>query len=76
MAWQEHAEECCCLFAKETDYFVMAESDFDKYPLYFVRTIDGGWFSIDYPAGWMGARLDVDGELYKKMKEWYLDAEE
>ena len=30
-----------------------------------------GWFSIDYPSGWMGARLDIDGNLYEKMKEWY-----
>ena len=68
-SWQEQVEECYWLFAKKTDYFVMAESDYDENPLYFVRTKDGGWFSLDYPAGWMGARLDIDGSLYKKLLE-------
>lgn len=66
-AWQEQVEECYWLFAKETDYFVVAESDYDKELIYFVRTTDGGWFSIDYPGCWMGARLDIDGSLYNEM---------
>lgn len=69
--WTIEKEECDFLYAQETDYFIRAESDFDENPLYFVRTLDGGWFSIDYPDTWMGARLDIDGELYKKMKENY-----
>ena len=71
VAWREHVLEYEFLFAQETDYFIKAESRFDKNPLYFVRTLDGGWFSIDYPNGWMGARLDIDGSLYEKMKENY-----
>ena len=70
-AWQEQVKECYWLFAKETDYFVVAESDYDKDLIYFVRTTDGGWFSIDYPGCWMGARLDIDGSLYNQMKEWH-----
>ena len=71
-AWKEEVNEnAWFLFARETDYFVKAESDYDKNPLYFVRTLDGGWFSIDYPNCWMGARLDVDGQLYEQMKENY-----
>ena len=70
-AWEEQVKECYWLFAQDTDYFVMAESDYDENPLYFVRTEDGGWFSLDYPGGWMGARLDIDGHLYEKMKEHY-----
>ena len=70
-AWEEQVRECYWLFAQDTDYFVMAESDYDEKPLYFVRTEDGGWFSLDYPGGWMGARLDIDGSLYEKMKEQY-----
>lgn len=68
-AWQENVKEAYWLFAPETDYFIKATSDFDKDPLYFVRTVDGGWFSIDYPNTWMGARLDLDGSLYKSMIE-------
>jgi hypothetical protein len=69
--WREQVEECYWLFAATTDYFIKAISDFDKNPLYFVRTNDGGWFSIDYPGCWMGARLDIDGSLYNKMIENY-----
>jgi len=65
--WAEEVIECYWLFATATDYFVKAVSDYDKNPLYFVRTTDGGWFSIDYPSVWMGARLDIDGRLYNKM---------
>lgn len=74
-AWEEQVGECYWLFAEETDYFVKATSEYDKEPLYFVRTTDGGWFSIDYPNTWMGARLDVDGSLYQRMKENYDVAE-
>lgn len=70
-AWEEQVKECDWLFAAQTDYFVMAESSYDKNPLYFVRTKNGGWFSLDYPDVWMGARLDIDGSMYKQMKEWY-----
>lgn len=70
-AWEREATECTWLFAKETDYFIKANSGFDENPLYFVRTLAGNWFSIDYPNWWMGARLDIDGTLYKQMVEWY-----
>jgi len=70
-AWEEQVRECYWLFAQDTDYFIMAKSNFDSEPLYFVRTVDGGWFSIDYPNVWMGARLDIDGSLYNKMMKDY-----
>ena len=63
--WQQEVEDCYWLYAKETDYFVKAE--WDDETSYFVRTKDGGWFSL----GWFGARLDIDGSLYEKMKEQY-----
>jgi hypothetical protein len=70
-AWEENIMEADWLFAQDTDYFVKAESSYDKNPLFFVRTKDGGWFSIDYPSVWMGARLDIDGSLYNKMIRGY-----
>ena len=67
-AWECDKFDCNWLFAETTDYFVRAKSDsYDLNSLYFVRTVDGGWFSLDFPNVWMGARLDVDGELYKSM---------
>ena len=70
-AWKREVAECSWLFNKETDYFVKANSGFDENPLYFVRTLEGNWFSIDYPNWWMGAILDIDGSLYKEMLKWY-----
>ena len=63
--WHNEVEECYWLYATETDYFVKAE--YDDETVYFVRTEDGGWFSL----GWFGARLDIDGSLYEKMIENY-----
>ena len=70
-AWKHEVEECYWLYATETDYFVKAESDFDELPLYFARTEDGGWFSLDYPGWWRSARLDADGSLYQWLIEQY-----
>ena len=66
--WRKQVDECYWLFAKETDYFVVASSVYED-PLYFVRTTDGGWFSIDYSDCWGGARLDIDGKMYESMME-------
>lgn len=63
--WKQNVEECYWLYAAETDYFVCAK--YDDNIEHFVRTTDGGWFSL----GWFGARLDIDGRLYEKMKEYY-----
>jgi hypothetical protein len=70
-AWSENIGEVPWLYAENTDYFVKAVSSFDVDNLYFVRTVDGGWFSIDYPHAWMGARLDIDGSLLKEFKSRY-----
>ena len=72
-AWKDNVESSYWLFTPETDYFVKAESDFDENYLYFVRTKDGGWFSMDITSWWQGARLDTDGSLYKIMVEQYGD---
>ena len=65
--WTVEVTDCYWLYAKETDYFIKAETDVYSDPCYFVRTTDGGWFSL----GWWGSRLDADGSLYEKMKETY-----
>jgi hypothetical protein len=59
--------DCYWLYAPETDYFIKAEYDDEEEPAYFVRTKDGGWFSL----GFFGARLDTDGSLYSKMIELF-----
>lgn len=70
--WNSEKAECDWLFAEASDYFVRAKADkYDLDSLYFVRTKDGGWFSLDFPHIWMGVRLDIDGSLYEQMKELY-----
>ncbi len=67
------------LFNPETDYFVEASCPkYDENNLWFVRTKDGGWFSMDIQSGWQGGRLDIDNSIYdymiKEIKDnpqWY-----
>ena len=65
--WRQEVMDCYWLYATETDYFIKAESEDEEEPSYFVRTKDGGWFSL----GWFGSRLDIDGSLYSSMIETY-----
>ena len=60
------------LFDTETDYFVECSCPkYDENNLWFVRTKDGGWFSMDIQSSWQGGRLDVDGSIYEAIKEDY-----
>ena len=65
--WTVEVTDCYWLYALETDYFIKAEGDDDSHLYYFVRTTDGGWFSLGYWA----SRLDIDGSLYGKMVKEY-----
>ena len=68
--WQKEKAECDWLYAKETDYFILAEiPEYDDDTIVFVRTIDGGWFSLDSPHWWMSGLLDVDDKLWNEIKE-------
>jgi len=60
--WSEDIADCHWLYAKETDFFIKAElkiSQDKTENIFFVRTINNGWFSI----GLWGGRLDIDGTL-------------
>ena len=64
--WKDQTNNCNWLFAKITDVFVKTENS-DKENETFVRTIDGGWFSI---GGFLeGGRLDITGELTKMLTD-------
>jgi hypothetical protein len=63
------------LYAEETDWFVRCSIlDYDDDDIWFVRTVWGGWFSLDIQNGWQGGELDVDGSrtewLEKEMESW------
>lgn len=60
------------LYAEETDYFVECEiPGYDEHNIWFARTVNGGWFSMDIESSWQSGELDVDGSKYKSVKEWY-----
>ena len=52
------------IWNKTTDYIIACDiKDYDKNLIWFARTVDGGWFSMDVDKSWQGGRLDVDGKL-------------
>ena len=60
--WEEEIENQDWLYSPNTDYFIKGEltlSDDSTKVVYYVRTINWGWFSL----GWWAGRLDVDGSL-------------
>lgn len=58
------------LYTEETDYFIKCSiPDYDENDVWFVRTVDDGWFSLDTVNTWMGGRLDVSGERFKSLEE-------
>lgn len=56
------------LYAKYTDYFIEVSCPkYDKNNLWFVRTKDDGWFSMDIQSSWQGGRLDIDESIYESI---------
>lgn len=69
--WQGEIEEYDWIIAKDTDYIVEASiPEYDDNLIYFVRTKDGGWFSMNIQSDWQGGRLDIDGKLYESLLEY------
>jgi len=66
--WMDEVKYIDWLYAKETDYFVkgilIEEGLNPDVEVVFVRTLDGGWFSL----GWWAGRLDIDGKLVKLLE--------
>lgn len=60
------------VYADTTDYFVeISCPKYDKYNLWFARTKDGGWYSLDIQSGWQGGQLDVTGEIYNDIIKYW-----
>ena len=52
------------IWNKTTDYIIACDIKYyDNNLIWFARTVDGGWFSMDVDKSWQGGRLDIDGEL-------------
>ena len=66
--WQYEKDNCDWLYAKDTDVIIEASCPkYDENNLYFVRTKEGGFFSMDIQSSWQGGRLDVDGDIYESV---------
>lgn len=58
------------LYANETDYFVECSiPEYDDNNIWFVRTVDGDWFSLDIQNDWQSGQLDVSGNLTEKLEK-------
>ena len=57
---------CPWLYAPETDWFIEASCPkYDVYHLWFVRTKNGGWFSLNVESSWQAGELDVNGSKFE-----------
>jgi len=61
--WETEKKDCHWLYADKTDFFIKTWNGEELE--YFVRTKDGGWFSMGYMNS---GRLDVDGSLTKSLE--------
>lgn len=63
-AFERESKEHDWIWNNTTDYIVACEiKDYDRNLIWFARTVDGGWFSMDIDKAWQGGRLDIDGGL-------------
>lgn len=67
---KENYEDNPELYAETTDFFIGASiPEYDEFTIWFVRTTDGGWFSMDVEHPWQSGRLDVNGSIYEGNKK-------
>lgn len=61
------SKNCYWLYSRSTDYFVICEHGENDEIAVFVRTKQGGWFSI---GDWFNSgELDIDGSLWNSLVE-------
>ena len=70
--WCEEVKEYDWIISEDTDYIIEADiPEYDEDKIYFVRSKDGGWFSMNTTNWWQSGRLDVEGDLYESIKEYF-----
>ncbi len=75
--WEKEVKHYDWLYTTDTDYFIECSiPKYDKFPIWFVKTQDGGWFSIDIQFFWQSGKLDVDGHLTENLKQWLEEYED
>ena len=72
--WKREQEDCDFIYAEETDFAIKCSCPiYDKNDLYFVRTKNGGWFSMNIQSSWQSGRLDVDENAWNQLLKDYND---
>ena len=62
--WKNNVKEYDWMYAKETDYLVRCRVlGYDDNDLWFVRTINNRWFSMDIQSCWQTGLLDVGNDM-------------
>ena len=63
-AFERESKSHDWIWNKTTDYIIACDiKDYDNNLIWFARTVDGGWFSMDVDKAWQGGRLDIDGKI-------------
>ena len=75
--WEEGVKCYDWLYATDTDYFIECSiPSYDEYHIWFIKTQDEGWFSMDIQNCWQSGKLDVDGHLTENLKRWVEEHED
>ena len=66
--WRLNVKDCPFLYAQQTDYAIqMSCPEYDEKDLYFVRTVDKRWFSINIQNDWQSGLLDITSEQFNSI---------
>lgn len=72
--WKAEVSRCPRLYKNETDVFIECSiPKYDEDLIYFCRTTDDGWFSINTTSWWQSGTLDIDGSIFEEVLEYSSD---
>lgn len=73
--WAKNKEQCPWLYADDTPYFIVCSCPkYDNHNLYFAKTKDDTWFSMDVQTWWQTGLLDHEERKLKRIIEDLEDA--
>ena len=74
--WKDEVRHCDWIYSKETDYFIEASCPvYDDNNLWFARTKQNGWFSMNIQSWWQSGDLDADGSKFNEIVEFWKNDE-
>ena len=67
--WLKESKSDYWIFSRSSDKFIITNIEETNNTEIFVRTKQGGWFSIGYPLPLTGGKLDVTGRIWDGLLE-------